>query len=243
MSEMTMNDQIPTLSELDRDGALQETAERAGLSRSQFLRRSAFAGGGLIVGGLPVAFSLAQGSSKGDVAILNYALTLEYLEAAFYKEAVDRGALTGQLARFAEIVGAHEQAHVDALKKTLGSNAVKEPTFDFKGTTDSESTFGDTAKVLEDTGVRAYQGQATAIKDPAVLRAAISIHPVEARHAAWIASILGKGGGQPSPAPEAFNPAADMATILAEVQATGFITTEQGASPSTPVSGSPNVAG
>jgi rubrerythrin len=234
---------IPSLAELDRDGALQEAAEKAGISRSQLLRRSAFIGGGLIVGGLPVAFSVAQNTSKGDIDILNYALTLEYLEAAFYKEANEKGALSGELARFAEIVGEHETAHVDALKQTLGSKAVKSPKFDFKGTTESASTFGATAKVLEDTGVEAYQGQAGNIKSDAVLKAALSIHPVEARHAAWIASILSKGSGSPSPAPDAFNPARDMAAILAAVSGTGFIVTESGARPAGAVSGTPNVAG
>ncbi len=235
--------EIPSFAELDRDGAIEEAAAKAGVNRSQFLRRSAFVGGGLLIGGLPAAFSLAAGTPKGDVDILNYALTLEYLEAAFYKEAVDGGALTGQYKRFAKIVAEHEQAHVDALKKALGSAAVKTPKFDFKGTTGSDSTFGDTAKVLEDTGVEAYQGQATNIKSKAVLKAAISIHPVEARHAAWIASILSKGSGSPSPAPDAFNPAKDMATILAAVQGTGFITTESGSSSASPTSGTPSVAG
>jgi len=234
---------IPTLGELDRDGALQEAAEKAGVTRSQLLRRSAFVGGGLIVGGLPVAFSVAQGASKGDIDILNYALTLEYLEAAFYKEANEKGALRGQLARFAEIVGEHEQAHVDALKETLGGKAVKTPRFDFKGTTESEDTFAQTAKVLEDTGVEAYQGAAGDIKSEAVLKAALSIHPVEARHAAWIASIMSKGSASPNPAPDAFNPAKDMAAILAAVSGTGFIVTEQGSSAAGAVSGTPNVAG
>lgn len=238
-----MNDHIPTLQELDRDGALQETAEKAGVSRSQFLRRSAFAGGGLIVGGLPVAFSLAQGTSKGDVDILNYALTLEYLEAAFYKKANDGGALSGQYKRFSRVVGQHEQAHVDALKKALGSKAGKRPSFDFKGTTDSESTFGTTSMTLEDTGVKAYQGAAPDIKSPAVFKAAISIHPVEAMHAAWIASIISKGSNSPSPAPDAFNPAADMATVLAAVQATGFIQTMQGAGAGSAVTGTPSMTG
>jgi rubrerythrin len=233
---------IPSLAELDRDGALQEAAEKAGITRQQLLRRSAFVGGGLIVGGLPAAFSIAQGVGKGDIDILNYALTLEYLEAAFYKEANDKGALSGQLARFSKIVFEHEQAHVDALKQTLGDKAVAEPKFDFKGTTESESTFGATAQVLEDTGVKAYQGQAGNIKNTDVLKAALSIHPVEARHAAWIASILSKGSGS-SPAPDAFNPAEDMATVLAAVSGTGFIVREQGAAPASGVSGSPNVAG
>ena len=238
-----MHDSIPTLAELDNDGALQEAADKAGITRSTLLRRSAFVGGGLIVGGLPVAFSLAQGVSKGDIDILNYALTLEFLEAAFYNEAVEKGALNGQLKRFAKIVAEHENAHVDALKQTLGSKAVKKPSFNFKGTTDAESTFAATALVLEDAGVKAYLGQAGNIKADAVLKAAASILPVEARHAAWIASIIGKGSSSPSPAPETFQSAADMATILSAVGATGFITTESGADAPSAVSGTPNVAG
>ncbi len=205
---------IPTLSELDRDGALQEAADKAGISRSQLLRRSAFVGGGLIVGGLPVAFSVAQNTAKGDIDILNYALTLEYLEAAFYEEANRKGALSGQLKRFSEIVGEHENAHVDALKQTLGGKAVKKPKFDFKGTTESESTFAATAQVLEDTGVEAYQGQAGNIKSDAVLKAALSIHTVEARHAAALNKIVGK-----SIVPDgAFAKPASMEEVLPKVK-------------------------
>jgi hypothetical protein len=232
----------PTFAELDRDGAIEEAAARAGINRSQFLRRSAFIGGGLIIGGIPAAFSVAQGTSKGDVDILNYALTLEYLEAAFYDEARNSGALSGKYQTFAEVVYEHEKAHVDALKKALGSAAVAEPKFDFKGTTGEQGLFAETAKVLEDAGVRAYQGQAGNIQSKDILTAAISIHPVEARHAAWIASIMANGGGN-TPAPEAFNPAADMDEILAEVQGTGFIVTESGATPASPSSGTPSVAG
>ena len=237
------NYDIPTFEELDRDGAIEEAAAKAGVNRSQFLRRSAFVGGGLLIGGLPAAFSLAQGTSQGDIDILNYALTLEYLEAAFYKEANDGGALSGKLGRFAKVVEAHEQAHVDALKKALGSKAVKSPNFDFKGTTQDAGTFAKTSMVLEDTGVKAYQGAAGNIKSTAILKAAISIHPVEARHASWIASLLLSMGGSTLPAPEAFNPAADMATVLAAVKGTGFITTESGSSSASPTTGTPSVAG
>lgn len=133
---------------------------------------------------------------------------------------------------------AHENAHVAALKETLGSAAVKKPSFDFKGTTSAQSTFQQTAIVLEDTGVKAYQGQAANIKTEAVLKAAISIHPVEARHAAWIRNIVGM-----PPAPDAFNPAADMATILAAVKGTGFISMASPASSGSMVSGTPAVTG
>ena len=237
-----MTPDITPLQRFDSDGALAEAAD--GLSRSSFLRRSGLlVGGGLLAGSLPVAFARAQGSlPKGDVAILNYALTLEYLEAAFYKKAISDGALKGEYARFAEIVGEHEQAHVDALKKTLGSKAVKRPSFDFMGTTGAQSTFAQTAIVLEDTGVEAYQNEAGNIKTKAVLEAAISIHPVEARHAAWIRSIVGSGS-DPSPAPAAFNPASNMTKVLAAVKGTGFIPAMSTAEAGAAVGAQPAMAG
>jgi rubrerythrin len=245
---MSISDIYPTFDELDADGAIREAASRVDpVTRASFLRRAAAvtAGGGVVAtmfGGsalTAVAGAQSGGSSKGDVNILNYALTLEYLEAAFYKEAVAKAGLTGELKRFGTTVAAHEAAHVQALKKALGAKAVKKPNFDFRGTTAKASTFAATAQVLEDTGVEAYQGQATNIKSSAVLKAAISIHPVEARHAAWIASILGK-----SPAPDAFNEAKDMAAILAAVKGTGFIAATAraaAADPATP--GQPQMTG
>ena len=240
---MSNHDLFPTFDELDADGAIREAASRVDpVTRGAFLRRAmaitgTAVGGSALLGALPGIASAA--TPKGDVAILNYALTLEYLEAAFYKSANSKGALSGRLKKFATTVGAHEDAHVAALKKALGSAAVKKPSFNFKGTTSSAKTFAATAKVLEDTGVEAYQGQATNIKTPAILKAAISIHPVEARHAAWIASIM---GGQP--APQAFNPAADMATVLAAVKGTGFLGAASGSSASgSAMSGTPQMTG
>ncbi len=235
---------VSHLAAFDRDGALGEAAEHINdTSRRSFLRNAGVVAGG--VGVLAWLPGVARGQSlpQGDVDILNYALTLEFLESAFYDEANKKGALSGAYARFAKVVGAHEAAHVDALKKTLGGKATKKPSFDFKGTTASQGTFAQTAIVLEDTGVKAYQGQATEIKTPAVLKAAISIHPVEARHAAWIRSIVGGGSGSPSPAPDAFNPAADMATILAAVQGTGFINAMETAASGGAVTGQPAIGG
>ncbi len=225
MSKSIEQVDVAHLAAFDRDGALSEAAARVNdTSRRSFLRNTGILAGGVgALAWLP-GVARAQSLPQGDVDILNYALTLEYLEAAFYAEANEKGALSGPYARFSQVVGEHEAAHVAALKKTLGGKAVKKPSFNFQGTTESQPTFAQTAMVLEDTGVKAYQGQATAIKTPAVLKAAISIHPVEARHAAWIASIIGRGSGSPSPAPAATNPAADMATVLAAVKQTGFIT-------------------
>lgn len=232
---------VSHLAAFDTDGALQESAERVNhATRKGFLRTSGLVvAGGAIAGLLP---GTAWGASlpKGDKAILNYALTLEYLESAFYDEANQKANLTGEYQRFGKLVASHEATHVTTLKKVLGSDAVKKPNFDFQGTTSSQATFAKTSIVLEDTGVQAYQGQAPNIKTPAILKAAISIHPVEARHAAWIRNITGM-----PPAPEAFNPAADMATILAAVKGTGFISASGSASSGmgSAVSGTPAMTG
>lgn len=238
------NEFFPTIDELDRDGAIHEAAERAGISRASFFGKAgAFLGGSAILAAWPTASALAAGGvPNGDIAILNYALTLEYLEAAFYKEAVAKGALNGETKKFASVVSQHEQAHVAALKKALGSKATKQPSFDFKGTTQSQSTFQQTALTLEDTGVKAYLGQAGNIKTKPVLTAAASILPVEARHAAWIADIIGQGSS-PSPAPAAFQESATMAEVLTAVKGTGFITSMAAASSGSAVTGQPSMTG
>ena len=225
-----------TLAEVDRDGAIAEAMdklEKFADTRAGFLRKTALAVGGVIGGGaaLGALAAPAGAATSGDVAILNYALTLEYLEAAFYTEATKMGALSGDILRFANTVGAHERAHVSALKTALGSAAVKTPWFDFQGTTENEAKFRKTAQVLEDTGVMAYAGQAPLIDSNAVLGAALAIHTVEARHASWIRHLNGA-----PPAPAAFDSAKSMEQVLAAVTATGFITktpatTSSGGSP------------
>jgi hypothetical protein len=214
---------LPSLEELDVDGAIREAASKVGGdTRAGFLKKAgvgagAVAGGGAIMGLLP---SLASaGTPASDVAILNFALTLEYLEAAFYAEAVRHaGAFDAKTAKFARIVAQHEAQHVAFLKSALGSAAVKKPKFNFKGTTAKQSTFQATSQVLEDTGVAAYSGQGGNIKTPAILGAAVSILTVEARHAGWMRDIRNVPG-----APLAFDKAKTKAQILAAVKGTGFI--------------------
>ncbi len=209
------------LDQVDVDGALREAEENAGHSRSAFLAKAGIAGGAVLGGGaLFGAFSsvASAGVAKSDIAILNYALTLEYLEAAFYAEAVSKGKFGGVVGRFAKVVSSHENAHVGFLKGALGTAAVKQPKFDFKGTTTSMAKFKATAQVLEDTGVAAYLGQVGLIKSKKILGAAGSILPIEARHAGWIRSINGVSG-----APAAFEAGKSMAQILAAVKGTGFI--------------------
>jgi hypothetical protein len=172
------------------------------------------------MGGLPsLAGAATKKSAKNDVKILNYALTLEYLEAAFYADALKNGALTGGALDAAKIIGQHEADHVKALKAALGKAAVKEPTFDFQGTTADQTKFLATAQTLEDTGVAAYAGQVPNIFSAKVLVAATSIHSVEARHAAAVRTITGSDF-----APAAFDKAKSMATVLKAVKKTGFIT-------------------
>jgi len=210
------------LEELDQDGAIQQAiAEAAGDSRAAFLRKAAV-GGGTILGGSALLGALpslaSAGVAKSDVAILNFALTLEYLEAAFYSEAVSKGRFSGEVGKCASIVRGHEVAHVAFLKGALGRSAVAKPKFNFKDTTTNESKFKATAQVLEDTGVAAYLGQVGLIKSKKILGAAGSILPIEARHAGWIRHINGVPG-----APKAFEAAKTKRQILAAVKGTGFI--------------------
>ena len=219
---------LPTLDALDADGAIRDAAEAAGLDRGDFIKKGVLAGGGLLAGGAmfgPILASAeARISSKrsvaNDVKILNYALTLEYLEAAFYKQAVANAAYgaSPQLKRFAEVVAEHEATHVTFLKDALGSKAIRSPKFDFKDTVTNTAKFAATAQVLEDTGVKAYLGQVANIRQKAVLRAAGTIATVEARHASWIRFINGQ-----TPAPADFDKPKSEKAILAAVGDTGFI--------------------
>ena len=208
---------------LDVDGAIREAeASIAGDTRAAFFRKGALGGAGLIGGGVLISGlvepAAAKPSKRQDVRILNYALTLEYLEAAFYAEAVAKGAISGAVLDAARIVGDHENAHVKFLKAALGRRAVKRPNFDFKNTTGDLGMFLATAVALEDTGVAAYAGQGPRIKQRPVVKAALSIHSVEARHAAHFRSLAGE-----SFAPRAFDQPKTMRQVLEIVGDTGFI--------------------
>jgi hypothetical protein len=202
-----------------------------GHTRADFFRRGAIAGGtvvagGLAIGGLP---AIAEGKPRAelDASVLNFALTLEYLEAEFYVQAVAGGALSGRLLEFATTVRDHELAHVDFLKEALGDAAIAKPTFDFKGTTADPGRFAVTSMVLEDLGVMAYDGQAFKLR-PKALAAAGSIVSVEARHAAWIRRIIGLPNNYPTkwdlPAPTDLNRLLGKNEVLRRVTSTGFIT-------------------
>jgi rubrerythrin len=161
-----------------------------------------------ILASLPLALSFmpkvakAQASSVTDV--LNFALTLEYLEDEFYKMGLDASGLIPASDRniFMQI-SKHESAHVTFLKSALGTAAVAKPNFDFTagGTFASAftnyMTFLTLSQAFEDTGVRAYKGQAgNLIGDNNTLKAALQIHSVEARHASEVRRLRGEIMGQ-----------------------------------------------
>ena len=211
--------------------------DQSGLDRRAVLRRGAAAGGGLIVGaGLfqtmlspaEAAISKTKKSKTNDVKILQYALTLEYLEAAFYAQGnANKAWKDANYQRFAEITGKHEAEHVKFLQTALGKKAQDAPEVAFGDAVTDPAKFAATAQVLEDTGVGAYAGQVGNVFQKTVLAAAASVHSVEARHAAWIRFL--NGGGVPgaaestAPAPLAFDGALTEKKVLSAVKATGFV--------------------
>lgn len=229
-----MNYQI-NLDEVDADGAIREAAHEVSAdTRLGFLKKAGLAGGAAMGGGAvlstlaPSAFAAGGGRppasfGKGDIGILNYALTLEYLEAAFYNGASAANlSLNPQQAAFLKVVTKDENAHVKFLKSALGSKAAKEPKFDFKGTNANAAMFLSTAQVLENTGVHAYSGQALNIKSPAYVKAAVSILTIEARHASVI-GLLNEPAGEDIAPDGPFDTPFTAAKVLAAVKGTGFI--------------------
>jgi rubrerythrin len=236
-----------SLERVDVDGAVRETAHEAaealesGDTRLSFLKKAGLAGGavmgsGALLGALTPAGAMAAGKGKGrppasfgkgDVGILNFALTLEYLEAAFYNEATANNKKSSFLKNkqaqvFLKTVTADENAHVAYLKKALGSKAVAAPKVDFGATTSSEASFIKTAVALENTGVHAYSGQALNISAPSTVAAALSILTIEARHASVAGLLLKATPGNITP-DGPFDTPFTAAEVLKAVEGTGFL--------------------
>jgi rubrerythrin len=130
---------------------------------------------------------------KGDVGILNYALTLEYLETAFYADVVKSGLFKGSDMATIRKFGSEEAEHVAALTgfvKKLGGKPAPKPKTEFP--LKSAKSVLELAGTVENLGAAAYLGQAANIKGPEVLAAALSIHSVEGRHAAALNTLLGE---------------------------------------------------
>jgi rubrerythrin len=129
---------------------------------------------------------------KGDIGILNYALTLEYLETAFYADVVKSGLFKGADLETIKKFGEEEAEHVSALTaavKGLGGKPAPEPKTEFP--LESAKSVLELAGTVENLGAAAYLGQAGNIKSPEVLASALAIHSVEGRHAAALNTLLG----------------------------------------------------
>jgi rubrerythrin len=153
-------------------------------------------------------------ASTGDLAIVNYALTLEYLESEFYKKVIASGLFKGAVLSTIKTFGAEEDEHVVALKGVamkLGKPAAKPTgTFPVKSATQVATL----AATVENLGAAAYLGQAPLIQSKEILAAALSIHSIEARHAATLNLLIKK-----TPTPNgAFAEPATMQQVLAAVK-------------------------
>jgi hypothetical protein len=186
------------------------------LSRSEVILKGALAAGavyGTFMVGPYVRKAFAMTGSS-DVDILNFALTLEYLETSFYEEAKTRAKASGELKSLIGLLASDEKQHVEALTATikqLKGKPVAEPKFNF----DYSDTAGflKLAQTFEDTGVSAYNGAGPALKSKKLLTAAGSIVQVEARHAAAIRALNGEpvtDGG--------FDKSLDMQQVLTAVK-------------------------
>ncbi len=153
---------------------------------------------------LASALNKAYGQALDPVVVdvLNFALTLEYLEAEYYNVGMDvPGLLTGTARVVYGQIQKHENAHVKLLKSVLGTQAVEKPRFDFTAKGQFPYPFTNypvyvtLSQAFEDTGVRAYKGQAPRlINNDMILTAALQIHSVEARHAARVRELRGEKG-------------------------------------------------
>jgi hypothetical protein len=188
-----------------------------GMTRGAFIARGALAAGATYGLGAVSPFVSRALAGTGDVEIVNFALTLEYLEAAFYTEAAKKvPGMSSDLTELVKEIRENEVEHVDALTATvkqLGGKPAAVPGVDFGGAFASKDAFLKLANVFEDTGVSAYNGAAPGIESVDVLAAAGSIVQVEARHAALIRLQRNK-----PPAPLAFDKSSTADEVLAAVK-------------------------
>lgn len=176
----------------------------------------ALAAGGIFLGGLP-RLAISKPSRAQDERVLGWLLRVEQMEAAFYAEAEDRGALKGELAEFARLVGRQERAHVDALEKALGGNPPEAPEFDFKDVTGDPDRFLPAAVELEQIALAAFNGQVPNLTRKRLLLA-MEIASVEGRHVGWARDLAGR-----NPAPRPADRPATQAETRAAMEDTGFV--------------------
>ncbi|MGV8856884.1 MAG: ferritin-like domain-containing protein [Devosia sp.] len=190
-----MNTQTSILSEIEP-----ELVDTIVLGRRDLFAKYARAAG--IMTSTPLVLALASNQAFGASLpkviedTLNFALTLEYLEAAFYEQGNKSGVIPSNYKSVFRTIGGHEIAHVKLLKSVLGSAAVKAPGVDFTAggkyadVFENFDTFLSLSQTFEDLGVAAYKGQAgTLIGSNEILTVALQIHSVEARHASEVRRI------------------------------------------------------
>jgi hypothetical protein len=208
-----------TLEAVDRDGAIAEALdELTGGTRADLLRTA-------VVGGAATAVALAAPAeaqprnTAKDIAILQFDLTLEYLQAAMYSEAERLRELKPRTLEWSRVVGANERGHVKAIRGLLGRDVVKSPKFDFRGVTEDDAVFTETAVAFEDLTAALLKTQGAQVDSRRLLAALVSLHSVEARHAAWIRHIAGI-----VPAADAFDEPASKRRVVRLVDSTKFVT-------------------
>jgi hypothetical protein len=215
-----MTDQAPlTLEQLDRDEALLEAvAVLHGDTRAQFLRKAALGSGAVLTA---LAAPAAAADRITDLEILNFGLRFERLQATFYTEADAMGTVGKMPApkqRWAEVLGAHERAHVRIFKKILGDKAGKRPFFDFHGVTESDDGFTRTAVAMEDLTVALLAGVTPRVHDRRLTAALFGLLTTEARHASWARHIV-----KTTPAARAFDEPRSLDDVRGTVARTRFI--------------------
>jgi hypothetical protein len=179
------------LDDVDPAGTLRGRLEDAlGTTRCRFLLGLLGAAAASVAG--PLDTARAGRLSETDVAILQFDLQFEYLQASMYTEAVRLGHLSAKARAVARVIGAHEWAHARAIRGLLGSRAVQKAHFDFHGVTEHQDRFIRTAVAFEDLTAALLKYQALRLDSKSVLAAAASLHSVEARHAAWMRRLAGR---------------------------------------------------
>jgi rubrerythrin len=183
------------------------------------LLRAAVAGGAVAAGSVALASDSTPmaAQSDADADILNLFLTLEHVQAAFYRAAIQTDRLDGALLEFATTVGAQEREHVAFLERRLGERADKPPQSDFDTLLGTPDDFRDAAIELEEAAIAAYIGQAANL-DRATLASVATLVSVEARQVAWVRDLA-----RTSPAPHAADPARPAEEILADLRRRGFV--------------------
>jgi len=166
------------------------------IKRKNFVRGdTATVPSGVAIGALNNRFAWAQAADfDSDVDVLNYALTLEYLEAEFYRQGNEAGLLSGKEAEYLAAVQRDEESHVSTVMQTvqkIGGQPVAAPAVDFGDAFSSREKYLTLSHTFENVGVQAYLGAAGFISDKAILQAAAGIFGVEARHAAIVGNLLG----------------------------------------------------